>query len=29
MINSGPFTSKAEYDDEKLNTEALKSATGK
>jgi rhodanese-related sulfurtransferase len=29
MINSGPFTSKAEYDDEKLNAEALKSATGK
>jgi rhodanese-related sulfurtransferase len=29
MINASPFTSRAEFDDEKLNTEALKSATGK
>jgi len=29
MLNASPFSSKAEYDDEKLNTEALKEATGK
>jgi rhodanese-related sulfurtransferase len=29
ILNAGPFSSKAEYDDEKLNAEALKAATGK
>jgi len=29
ILNAGPFSSKAEYDDEKLNVEALKAATGK